>query len=147
MKLKAFVFVCLLGLGSPLFAAENKHVHTDAPAQATPATTEQSKAVSANKLGWPGYCEIEIINHSYDDVRVYGVFDDGIALQPFNVYSYESPHYISLYYYGYCHDGMDLYIDTLYGSHVYAGYVRRYSTIRIVPSMFGGKLEASVQSK
>lgn len=144
MKFKTFVLATLLGLCSPLFAAENKHVHADA--QATTNTAPASKA-AANKLGWPGYCEIEIINHSYDDVRVYGVFDDGIALQPFTVYSYESPHYISLYYYGYCHDGMDLYIDTTYGAHVYSGYVRRYSTIRVVPSMFGGKLEASVQSK
>jgi hypothetical protein len=96
-------------------------------------------------LGWPGYCEIEIINQSNNDVNVYGVYDDGIALAPFSIYSYEFPHYISLYYYGYCHAGMNLYIDTFYGSSVYAGYVSRYSTIRIVPSLFGGKIQAQVQ--
>ncbi len=143
MKFKTIVLAFLMGLSAPLFAA-NKHVHANAQDTA-PTVTEQSKAQS--KMGWPGYCEIEIINHSYDDVRVYGIFDDGVALSPFSVYSYESPHYISLYYYGYCHSGMDLYIDTFYGDHVYSGYVPRYSTIRIVPSMFGGKLEAKVQSK
>jgi hypothetical protein len=143
MKFKTLALAFLMGLSAPLFAA-NKHFHSSAE-NATSETTEQTKAQT--KMGWPGYCEIEIINHSYDDVRVYGVYDDGVALNPFTVYSYESPHYISLYYYGYCHSGMDLYIDTLYGAHVYSGYVSRYSTIRIVPSMFGGKLEAKVQSK
>lgn len=144
MKLKTFVLVCLLGLSSSLFAA-NQHIHANAQGTTEPAAGAMSQA--PKKMGWPGYCEIEIINSSYDDVRVYGVFDDGIALEPFSIYSYESPHYISLYYYGYCHDGMDIYIDTFYGAHVYAGYVRRYSTIRVVPSMFGGKVEAKVQSK
>ncbi len=143
MKFKTLALAFLMGLSAPLFAA-NQHTHANAQDTA-PAAAEQSKG--QNKMGWPGYCEIEIINHSYDDVRVYGVYDDGVALTPFTVYSYESPHYISLYYYGYCHSGMDLYIDTVYGAHVYSGYTPRYSTIRIVPSMFGGKLEAKVQSK
>jgi hypothetical protein len=140
MKLRNLVFVCLLGLFSPLFAA-NKHLHAGAEVE-NQATNVNASSASQTKFGWPGYCEIEIINNSYDDVRVYGVFDDGIALEPFNVYSYESPHYISLYYYGYCHNGMDLYVDTFYGAHVYAGYVSRYSTIRIVPSWFGGKQQS-----
>jgi len=143
MKLKAFFLVCFLGLSAPLFAA-NQHVHANAQGTTEPSAQQAADSKKV-KMGWPGYCEIEIINHSYDDVRVYGVFDDGIALEPFSIYSYESPHYISLYYYGYCHAGMDLYIDTFYGAHVYAGYVSRYSTIRIVPSLFGGKLEAQVQ--
>ena len=144
MRLKNLVFICLLGLFSPLFAA-NKHLHAgtnEASQPSTPNALAAQQSPSQTKFGWPGYCEIEIINNSYDDVRVYGVFDDGIALEPFNVYSYESPHYISLYYYGYCHNGMDLYVDTFYGAHIYAGYVSRYSTIRIVPSWFGGKQQS-----
>lgn len=141
MKFKTLAFAFLMGLSAPLFAA-NQHFHTSMPA---PVVADGVNA--QNKMGWPGYCEIEIINHSYDDVRVYGVYDDGVGLAPFTIYSYESPHYISLYYYGYCHSGMDIYIDTLYGAHVFSGYVPRYTTIRIVPSMFGGKLEAKVQTK
>ncbi len=144
MKLRTCVFVFLFGLFSPLFAA-NQHLHATPEGVSEPATAVPA---AAKKLAWPGYCQIEIINQSYDDVRVFGVFDDGVSLEPFNVYSYESPHYISLYYYGYCHDGMDLYIDSFSGAHVYSGYVRRYSTIRVVPSLFGGKqLKATVQSK
>ncbi len=148
MKFKGFVVACLFTLFSPVFAA-NQHVHSDAnnDTQMAQSAKDSKLTNAAKKMGWPGYCEIEIINHSYSDVRVNGVFDDGIALTPFSVYSYESPHYISLFYYGYCHDGMDLYIDTFYGTPVYAGYVPRYSTVRIVPSMFGSKIQASVQAK
>ena len=143
MKLRTLVFVCLFGLFSPLFAA-NQHAHVKTEGVSEQAVKSQA---AAKNLSWPGYCEIEIINHSYSDVRVFGVFDDGVSLEPFNIYSYESPHYISLFYYGYCHDGMDLYIDTFNGSHVYSGYVRRYSTIRVVPSLYGNKLSATIQAK
>lgn len=116
MKLKSLVFSVLLGFCSASTAA-NEHVHASA-------------ALDTKRAG---NCEIEIINRSYTDVQVYGVFDDGSRLNPFDVYSFEAPHYISLYYYGYCHAGMDIYIDTFDGDSIYAGYTRRKQTIRIVP--------------
>ena len=124
MKFKMFVFACCFSLFSSVFAA-NQHLHPKADSvEKSPAKTE---------LKYPGYCEIEIINQSYDDVRVSGVFDDGLYMQPFSIYSYESPHYISMYYYGYCHAGMNIYIDTYSGYRIYAGYTSTNSTIRIVP--------------
>lgn len=146
MKFKTYLLALLMGFSAPMFAATNKHMHDNAQ-NMTAESEKKSNAHAQTKMGWPGYCEIEIINHSYNDVRVYGVFDDGVPLQPFTVYSFESPHYISLYYYGYCHDGMNLYVDTMYGSSVFSGYVSRYSTLRIVPSLFGAKLQAKVQAK
>lgn len=137
MKLKSIILVCCLSICTFGFAA-NVHLHS-------PADHMENKPAK-NALKWPGYCEIEIVNNSYDDVRVFGVFDDGSSLQPFNVYSYESPHYISLYYYGYCHSGMDIYIDTFRGMRIYGGYTQTNSTIRIEP-FFGNQLKANVSAR
>ena len=139
MKLRSLVFGFCISLCSFGFAA-NQHLHPQANSNdTTSASTEK-------KVGFPGYCEIEVINNSYDNVRVYGVFDDGAGLAPFNVYSFESPHYISLYYYGYCHAGMNLYVDTWSGYHIYAGYTPTGSTIRIVPYL-ANQLKAEVSTK
>ena len=116
MKLLSVALGCCLSYSA--FAA-NQHSHV------------QSK--SAANVPWTFGCEIEIVNRSYDDVTVFGVFDDGSPLAPFNIYSFEAPHYISLYYNGYCHDGMELDIDSFSGAHIYGNYVRVGSTIRIVP--------------
>lgn len=137
MKLKLYLFLLTLFCFTQSYAA-NEHLHPNIDNRGTPVKIEKPT------LGWPGYCEIEIMNHSYRDVRVSGVFDDGIGLEPFTVYSFESPHYISLFYYGYCHDGMDLYINDFYGNSVFSGYVRRYSSIRVVPSSYG-KLQVNFQ--
>ncbi len=137
MKLKSIILMCCLSLCTSVFAA-NLHLHSQ---------ENKNENMAPNKgLMWPGYCEIEIINDSYDDVHVFGVFDDGSSLQPFNVYSYESPHYISLFYYFYCHSGMDIYIDTFRGVRVYAGYTRSNSTIHIVP-LFGNQIKAEVRAR
>lgn len=125
MKFKSIAMACLLGFVSGTYA-DNRHVH---PQDKNTTTT----AVPSVKAKYAGYCEIEIINQSYDDVRVNGVFDDGLPLEPFTIYSYEAPHYISLFYYGYCHYGMDLYIDSYYGYNLYSGFTKRESTVRIVP--------------
>ncbi len=137
MKFKSFIFICCLSLCSSIGAA-NLHLHSQ-------ANNNGNKALTKGVM-WPGYCEIEIINDSFDDVRVFGVFDDGSSLRPFNVYSYDSPHYISLYYYSYCHSGMDIYIDTFRGTRVYAGYTPNNTTIRIV-SLFGRQIKADVRAK
>ena len=151
MKFNALLIVGLLGFFSEV-NAENLHLHAHPDSLARPkptdATVSAPSASPDHQVGVPGYCEIEIINRSYDDVRVSGVFDDGLGLVPFYAYSFGYPEYISLYYYGYCHDGMDLYIDTYYGRPVFSGYVSRWTTIRIVPEYSGSKeLKAIVQSK
>lgn len=125
MKFLRFVFACCLFFASSTFA-KNQHLH--------PKADDTSLVKAPTAVAFPGYCEIEISNRSFEDVRVYGVFDDGLSMDPFNVYSFEAPHYISLFYYGYCHDGMDLYMDTFSGYNIFSGYVPRYTTIRIVPS-------------
>jgi hypothetical protein len=122
MKLKSLLFVCCLSLFSSAFA-DNRHVHPQ-------AKTNDIKAGVKNAM-YPGYCEIEIINDNYDFVNVYGQFDDGSYMAPFSVFRYEAPHYISLYYYGYCHQAMNLTIDTSYGARIYSGYTPVGSTVRM----------------
>lgn len=121
MRIKSLLFVLCFSLVSSAFAT---NIHTN-----TKAENPNQKA--ANSKAYPGYCEIEIINDSYYNVNVYGTFDDG-AETAFRIYRYERPHYISLYYYGYCHDGMYLTITTPY-STVYSDWTYTNSTIRIVP--------------
>lgn len=125
MKLKAIAMSCLVALGSSVYATNN-HVHPEDKSAVVPG----APAVKAN---FAGYCEIEVINQSRRDVWVSGTFDDGVPLDPFAIYSYESPHYISLYYYGYCHYGMDLYIDSASGYPLYTAYTKGGTTVRIVP--------------
>lgn len=108
MKFKSLVFVCCLGLLSSAFAGNSRHVHPQ-----TNSNDGQKQAQSLKKgAQLPGYCEIEIVNQSGHDIKVYGVFDDRVPLAPFQIYAYEAPHYIDLFYNGYCHAGMDLYIDS-----------------------------------
>ncbi len=124
MKLKSLILAFSLSLCFTVFA-DNQHRHSEAnPPENSPAV---------KNVSWLGFCEIEIINRSYEDVRVYGVFDDGVPLEPFMIYSFEYPHYISLNFYGYCHYGMDLYIETWDGYLLYAGYTPRRRSIRILP--------------
>ncbi|MDP3561410.1 MAG: hypothetical protein Q8R83_04445 [Legionellaceae bacterium] len=139
MRLKSLLLACCVFCSVTTFAAENHHVYPN-----DDGTNSQPKA---NGLKWPGYCEIEVINDSYTNVRVYGIFDDGVMLRPFNIYTYEYPHYISLFYYGYCHSGMDLYVDTLSGYHLYAGYTSTNSTIHIIPYMMANKPKVEIKSK
>lgn len=126
MKIKALLLAVCCSIMTVAFADANHHSY--------PNMENQQPELSVKPVQYPGYCEIEIINQSYQDVRVYGVFDDGTSLVPFNVYAFEAPHYISLYYYGYCHAWMDLDIDTLWsGRHLYSGYTRVGSSISVVP--------------
>jgi hypothetical protein len=122
MKLKSLLFVVCFSLFTHVFAA-NMHLHPK-------ADTADKKTVTKN-LTYPGYCQIEIINDSYTDVNVFGTFDDGSSVN-FNVYRFESPHYISLFYYFYCHEGMYLTIQSPYYT-VYSGWTDVNSTVRVVP--------------
>ncbi len=139
MKFKALFWLSCLLCSMSTFADQNHHVY--------PEIESSISKPHQDGLKWPGYCEIEVINDSYTSVRVYGVFDDGVMLRPFTIYTYEYPHYISLYYYGYCHYGMDLYVDTLSGYRLYAGYTTANTTIHIVPYMMKEKPKVEVMQK
>ncbi len=131
MKLKIFTMSCLLALFSCSYAS-NIHLHPEDTNKAAEKSATD-KVVPSLKAKYAGFCEIEIVNNSFDDVRVYGTYDDGLPLIPFTHYSFEAPHYISMFYYGYCHYGMNLYIDSYYGYNLYSGYTQTGSTVRILP--------------
>lgn len=132
MKLISLVFGCLVCLSSSVFAV-NRHGHPHA------------ESATTTGLKWAGNCEVEIINKSYMDVRVFGVFDDGAELDPFNIYGFSPARYIPLYYNGYCHAGIDLDIDTFNGYHVFGYYVRRGTTVLIVPDMMS-QVKATIRN-
>lgn len=132
MKLKSLVFVICLSLLGTVFAA---NVHLNPKADAA------DKKSVAKEMMYPGYCQIEIINSSFTDVYVYGTFDDGSTVD-FGIYRYEAPHYVSLFYYFYCHSGMYLTIQSPYGV-VYSSWTSVDSTIQIVPYLKGAKAEVS----
>lgn len=120
MKLKYLLCAISLGLFSNVFAA---NVHTN------PKADPVELKAAAKHLSYPGYCQIEIINNSSTDVRVFGTFDDG-AMVDFYVYRYEAPHYINLNYYGYCHSGMNLTIQSPFQT-LYSGWTSVDTTIRL----------------
>lgn len=122
MKLKSLLFIVCFSLFTHVFAA-NMHMH--------PKTDTNDKKSVEKGITYPGYCQIEIINDSFTDLRVFGTFDDGSTID-FNIYRYESPHYISLYYYSYCHNGMYITIQNPFYT-LYSGWTNVDSTIRIVP--------------
>lgn len=76
-------------------------------------------------------CLIKITNDSHYDVIVSGRFDDGSMLEPFMIYAYENPHFISLYYYNICHGVMDIEINTSYGLKLYDQETYVNSKIRV----------------
>lgn len=122
MKLRSLVLVFLFSLFTHAFAA-NLHLHPK-------ADNADKKSIEKN-MNYPGFCQIELINDSFTDVRVFGSFDDGSTLD-FNIYRYEYPHYISLFYNFYCHSGMYISIQSPFYT-VYSGWTNVGSTIRIVP--------------
>lgn len=122
MKMKSLVFLFCFSLFSSVFAA-NVHIYPK-------ADSADQKSIK-KELTYPGYCQIEIINDSYTDLHVFGTFDDGATID-FNVYRFEAPHYISLFYYSYCHSGMYITIQSPFYT-VYSGWTDVNSTIRIVP--------------
>jgi hypothetical protein len=76
-------------------------------------------------------CLIKITNNSHSDITVSGRFDDGSMMQPFMIYAYENPHFISLFYYNICHGVMNLQIDTTNGMRLYDQETYVNSRIRI----------------
>ncbi len=135
--MRFFILLSLLIFGNT-WAMEN--LHSNPSSQISMSSQNEVK-----DLKYPGYCQIEIVNNSHYTVRVFGIFDDDEELEPFRIYPHEYPHYISLYYYDYCHYGMNLYIETLGGYRVYSGYTRRYDTIYISSYMYENSPKISVK--
>ena len=76
-------------------------------------------------------CLIKITNDSEHNLLISGQFDDGAPLTPFMLYAYESPQFISLYYYNICHGIMNIRIDTEKGLKLYDQETYVNSKIRI----------------
>jgi hypothetical protein len=120
MKLKSLLCVVCLGLWSSLFAT-NLHLN--------PKATEQ-KPGAKSMFPIPSSCQIEIINDSNTDIYVYGTFDDHSRTN-FTVYWRDPPHYISLFYYFYCHSGM--YLDVLSPYQLlFSGWLEVDRTLHII---------------
>lgn len=135
MKKMLFILALCVGFSTGSIAA-NKHVYPN----------DMSPKTSDNKLKWANSCEIEIVNNSFDDVNVFGTFDDGALLAPFTIKWYDFAHYISLYYYGYCHAGMHLYLETTDGMPLYSSFTLGGTTIKI-KTYFGKGLKAESSQK
>lgn len=110
--------------------AQSKNLH------GFPLDLGKNKPLAVSKAKASPSCLIKISNDSHDDILVYGTFDDGSLLEPFIIYAYENPHFISLFYYNFCHAGMDIGIDTLSGLHLYHDYTWVNSRLRIVSGWF-----------
>jgi len=135
MKLKSLLFIACFSLFTNVFAA-NMHLH--------PKADTADKQSIAKGVTFPGFCQIEIINDSFTDVRVFGTFDDG-SIVDFNIYRFESPHYISLFYNFYCHNSMYITIQSPFYT-IYSGWTNVNSTIRIVPYL-NTKVKAELSAR
>jgi hypothetical protein len=80
---------------------------------------------------YPGYCQIELINYSHENVTVHVAFEDG-ASNSFQMQAHEHPHYIDAFYNQYCHSGAEVRVSDprhlLYHAWTHVG-----ATIRIAP--------------
>lgn len=143
MRIKTLIVsLCFLLVGQVFASDHSSNVHAypkEKNLSANSSVTEKEKLSPSF-----GSCEVEIINDSFSNVTVYGRYDDGIPLTPFNVYSYEFSHYIDLYYNGYCHSGIYLSIVTFSGYTIFSGWVYVGSTVHIVP-LVGNKLKANIE--
>ena len=80
---------------------------------------------------YPGYCQIELINDSHENVMVHAAFDDGSS-SAFPMQARDHPHYISLFYNHYCHSGVEVRVTDQRGI-LYHAWTRVSATVRIVP--------------
>tara|TARA_Y100000588_G_scaffold391249_1_gene499290 strand:- start:1288 stop:1695 length:408 start_codon:yes stop_codon:yes gene_type:complete len=128
MKKIVFLLVFMVLNAQTGFAAE-PHKH--------PMASQPEKLQNAKTNYWPGSCEININNQSYDPITVYGLFDDGQSIT-FNIFPGEPPHAISLFYYGACHYEMFINITTFNGYNIYSNYTAVDSKIEVWPGYFRG---------
>jgi len=127
MKLKSLLFITCFSLFTNVFAAA-MHLHPK-------ADSADKKSIEKN-LTYPGFCQIEILNDSLNDVRVIGTFDDNSTID-FNIYRFEATgHYISLFYNFYCHSMMYITIQNMQWPYnvIYSNWTNVNSTIRVIPS-------------
>ena len=144
MRFVLYVGSLLLSLSAMSFAAETQTVrHTHPHAQPSAAQVGSSESGST-KIGYYN-CDIAIMNDAYTNVTVYGRYDDGVPMIPFNIYSGEYTHFIDLYYNGYCHSGMYLSIVAFSGYTVFSGYVFSGETLHIVPYAQGKNPKVNVE--
>lgn len=136
MKLKSFLALVCFSLFTNVYAA-NLHLN--------PKADNEDKQSIQKGITYPGFCQIEIINQSFTDVRVFGTFDDGSVVD-FDIYRFESPHYISLFYNFFCHSGMYITIQSPYYT-IYSGWTNVNSTIRVVPYLKPGIQQDKPQAK
>lgn len=88
-------------------------------------------AMVASASAYPGHCQIEIVNDSHEGVTVHVTFDEGSATN-FQMHSLDTPHYVDLYFHGYCQAHAHVRVSD--SKHVlYDGWANVHSTIRIVP--------------
>jgi hypothetical protein len=88
-------------------------------------------AMVAPAPAYPEYCQIEVVNDSHESVTAHVTLDDGTPVV-FQMQRYDRPHYVDLFYNGYCHS--HAYVTISDGKHVlYSGHTNVHSTIRIVP--------------
>lgn len=135
MKKLALFFICILGF-TTAFA------HTHARSNVT-----QQNATAAGKQGGFFSCEIKVVNNSLENVKIYGVYEDGSLLEPFDIYYNDTiPHIIYLdNFFGFCDKGMKLSILSYSGNLLYSGYVKANSTVWILPYL--GKQSQSIMGK
>lgn len=140
MKLKSLLVFCCLVLVSSVFAANRYTVHPHTGNKNTHASSVAKRATL------PAFCEIEIINSIREPVVILGVSENSY-LSPLTLYPNEIA-YIDLYDYDYdyCHDGMNLNVDTYNGYNIYHSYTRVHSTLRIVNYM-NKQIKAEVKAK
>lgn len=133
MKLKSLFLLGSLALGSSAFAAT--HI-------SHPLMTEADKTASARTMA-PDYCEVELVNNSYETVRIFGVFDDGSPLTPVDLPRFSAPIYVDLFYNGYCHQGMNIYIFSLNGVNLYSAFTPVHTTVSVYPFLKGLKVDVA----
>ena len=88
-------------------------------------------AMAAPAPAYPGHCQIELVNDSHESITVHVTFDDGTPIV-FQMHSLDSPHYVDLFFHGYCHSRAHVTVSDW--KHIlYHNYTNVQSTIRIVP--------------
>ena len=98
---------------------------------ATSSTHYYPQVAKVDKSEFSSPCLIKISNDSQYDILVTGTFDDGSHLDPFIIYAFEQPQFISLYYYNICHGLMSIGIETTSGLKLYQQETYVNSRIRI----------------
>lgn len=108
------------------------YMHTEDSANTSNKMSQNIMTSSAAKAMSSTDCLITVRNDGITDMVVYGRFDDDTYLTTYTLpWLGDYISYVSLYYYGYCHGGMDFYIETSSGTYKYNGYTPVGKTVRV----------------